>query len=388
MVNLILALGAIFYSVVPIVMWAFSAVPESLSKLTILAALLNSVGTLIRCLSFIDPKAWWALWAVCIGQTFVACCGPIVMTAPPKLSEKWFDAEERTIATAISSSVNNLGSGVGFVVAPYLTTNYGIQNFLIIEAAVGAFAFLLTIVYFPDAPPQPPSITANSTDDHDSFNITQFGINLKQLLMNISFIVLVLVGGWQSGLLIAWQGMFDTIFMDVGSEEFVGWLGFFFIAASTLGSVIGGILCDKLWQRKFKLLLIVLFAILSGLLIIVTLTYPSFLAPHPPIPNFSWLTSIVLFLAGIMYGFCGPIFYELSVELTYPLPTAMSSGIYTLLINIAALIVLLVGPDIRVEWITGMAAFSLMACLIPLLLIKERYRRADIDAKSYVQIEK
>jgi len=88
-----------------------------------------------------------------------------------------------------------------------------------------------------------------------------------------------------------------------------------------------------------------------------------------------------------MFGFCGPIFYELSVELTYPLPTAMSSGIYTLLINIAALVVLLVGPNIKVEWITGLAAFSLMVCLIPLLLIKEKYNRADIDSKSYVAIE-
>jgi len=61
----------------------------------------------------------------------------------------------------------------------------------------------------------------------------------------------------------------------------------------------------------------------------------------------------------------------------------MSSGIYTLAINIAALVVLLGGSSIPVDLITGIAAFSILGCLIPLLFIKEEYKRLAVDMKAH-----
>jgi len=261
MVNFLLALGAIFFlPATPVVVYGFSMMKNSISDLTQIAILLTACGGVIRCISFIDPKAYWALWVVGFAQTLIALAGPIVMSAPPKISARWFPANERTMATAIGCCANNIGSGVGFVVPPYLAQAYGFRNFLLIEASIGALLFLLTLCYFPESPPTPPSITAQlDQQGAERFTLQSFFGAMKAICYNRSFLILSLVGGWQAGTLNAWQGLFEPIFVGVFSETFVGWLGFLFITASSLGGVVGGFLCDKFFQKKFKAMLIIFF---------------------------------------------------------------------------------------------------------------------------------
>eukprot|EP01125_Pyxidicula_operculata_P019270 TRINITY_DN6977_c1_g1_i1.p1 TRINITY_DN6977_c1_g1~~TRINITY_DN6977_c1_g1_i1.p1 ORF type:complete len:401 (-),score=27.82 TRINITY_DN6977_c1_g1_i1:57-1259(-) len=333
-VNLLLAWGpALCIPFVFVVTWRFTTSKTSLRDLTLWAIMLVALGGFIRCLSFINPKSWWAVWVVSIGQILNAISGPIVLIAPPRLSSKWFPVEERTLATAISSSSNNLGSGVGFLIAPYLTDALGIKMYLIIEASIGAFIFLVTLVYFPEEPPTPPSISAGITteDDNSADRLTckTFGSNFLDVLKHRSYVILVLIGGWQAGVVIAWSGMFDFILKDEFSVLFIGLLGFFFITASTFGAIIGGLLADKFFQKRFKLFMYILFTLLGIVLVIFTLGFRSFLG-DPVIDLPPWLAGLLLVLAGIFYGCTIPIFYELGVELTYPLNESYSSGMYTL----------------------------------------------------------
>jgi len=316
-------------------------------------------------------------------QTLVALVGPIVMSAPPKLSSRWFPVNERTVATAIGTCANNLGSGVGFVVPPYLVEIYGFRNFLLIEAGLAALLFILTIIYFPESPPHPPSTTSKLDEDATkNFTKETFGLAFKDILLNPSFVVLSIIGGWQAGLLNAWQGLFDDIFDPFFSNTFVGWLGFLFIAASSVGGVVSGFLCDKFLQKKFKILLIIGFIMLGVCLTLFTLSFPSFISDKPIISVHPYISAAMLVVCGMLYGFCTPIFYEFGVEITFPLSPVMSSGFFTFWINLISLIFLVV--DIPNNWINGITAFSMLACVIPLWFIKESYARSELDANTVI----
>jgi len=200
------------------------------------------------------------------------------------------------------------------------------------------------------------------------------------IMYNWSYLLLAFVGGWQSGLLNAWQGLFDSIFTNY-SEVFIGILGFLFIAMSTLGGIIGGIICDKFLQRKFKMMLLILFTLLGALLLVFTLSFPSFISYTPLINIPDYVICTILVICGILYGFCSPIFYEFGVELTYPSSTVISSGIYTLIINIITLLFLII--EIPSDWVTGIAALSILACILLLAIVREEYKRSDIDVTTY-----
>jgi len=189
------------------------------------------------------------------------------------------------------------------------------------------------------------------------------------------------VGGWQAGTLNAWQGLFEPIFDGVFGETFVGILGFLFITSSSLGGVVGGFLCDKYFQKKFKPLLIVFFIGLGTCLVIFTLSFPTFFSPKTAILNINpYIATSILVVCGLLYGFCTPMFYEFGVEITFPLSPVISSGFFTLWINVFTLIFLV--AQIPNNYINSITALSMCACVIPLFFVKESYKRSDIDAKT------
>jgi len=307
--------------------------------------------------------------------------GPIVMAGPPKISARWFPPDERTLATAVISSANNLGAGVGFVIPSYLVQAFGYENFLLIEAAAAAFIFVLTVIYFPESPPTPPSVSAQYDEDLvDKFTKETFWRSIKEMFSNYSYVILSLVGGWQAGLLIAWGGLFDEIFNSSFNETFVGWLGFIFIAACVTGSLISGILCDKIFQNKFKRLLLIFFVLLGICLVLFTLAFPSFMSPTPILSISPYVSATLLVLCGIFYGFCTPIFYEFGVELTFPISSVLSSGFLSFWINIVSIIFLM--TPVPTNWFNGIAAFYMILCIFPLLFVTETYDRAKVDQGS------
>jgi len=356
-----------------------------LHKLTIISALLCFSGTMIRCFSLLDPRSWWALYVVSIGQILVAIAGPIVCTAPTKLSSRWFPTDERTIATAIGTGFNNLGCGVAFIVAPYLVHAYGIELFFVFEAGFAALNLLLLLAYFPDGPPHPPTISASQDDESDLLTWSTFLRDLWSLRSNWSFFILICVGGWVTGMISAWQTMFQFILVPYFDEIFAGWLGFLLLVTMCVGGILGGILCDKFFQKRFRLILVLVLFIVTGFLMIFTLIFPSVLANPAPIVIPQWATTVIIIISGLIFGIAYPIFYEFGVELTYPLSPSVSSGVYTLFQNIFNALVLLTGAYIPVMWINVIATFSVLASILPLLVMKESYKRLEVDEKRKVE---
>ena len=112
----------------------------------------------------------------------------VVTSAPPAVSAAWFPPHERVTATSISQMLNNVGSGLSFLLASILVkepeshhhnsscniraghtapVNVGsdtvaelrtdIEHYLLALFIPALLLFLSTIIYFPSKPPTPPS---------------------------------------------------------------------------------------------------------------------------------------------------------------------------------------------------------------------------------------
>eukprot|EP00118_Oscarella_pearsei_P010739 m.67741 g.67741 ORF g.67741 m.67741 type:complete len:95 (+) comp35468_c0_seq18:1926-2210(+) len=82
-----------------------------------------------------------------------------------------------------------------------------------------------------------------------------------------------------------------------------------------------------------------------------------------------------------------PLFYELAVERTYPIAEGTTTGVMTLMNNVAALVFLLL-PMIKVlerdvrYWMNPAIAGSCFICIPLMVLFKERYKRLSVDLSS------
>ena len=114
----------------------------------------------------------------------------VVTSAPPAVSAAWFPPDERVTATSISQMLNNVGTGLSFLLASilvkepslqhknqsnvscqgphinqsFIVTNSSkedlkkdIENYLIVLCVPAIVLFICSLVYFPSKPPKPPS---------------------------------------------------------------------------------------------------------------------------------------------------------------------------------------------------------------------------------------
>eukprot|EP01124_Arcella_intermedia_P027210 TRINITY_DN5276_c0_g1_i1.p1 TRINITY_DN5276_c0_g1~~TRINITY_DN5276_c0_g1_i1.p1 ORF type:complete len:272 (+),score=60.62 TRINITY_DN5276_c0_g1_i1:297-1112(+) len=261
--------------------------------------------------------------------------------------------------------------------------------FLIIEAGCTAFLFILILIYFPDSPPLPPSLSAQydagtsneyqgeSNQEPESF--AQLISNSLQVLRNRSCVLIIFVGGWITGLMGSWQGMFDFFFESIFDSFFAGWMGFLFTLASFVGASVGGYVGDTWFKFRYKYITIGTLIITFFFSLCFTLCFPNFFYPHSIIPPSKPLVAFLTTGIGIFYGIAYPIFYEFSAELTYPLSPELSSGLYTWWMNLFGIIVLGLGTVIPGSGINTMTLVGVFLSIIPLFFVKEEYRRAKVD---------
>jgi len=94
----------------------------------------------------------------------------------------------------------------------------------------------------------------------------------------------------------------------------------------------------------------------------------------------------IIFLTGIVGGFCGcstiPLFYEACVEAVYPIAEGVTTGIVALMCNVALIFFLLVpiipalGGTIWLNWSYCLGIFMSIVIILP---FKEKHRRLNVD---------
>ena len=216
---------------VVIVYWFFIFQEKSgLRYAVLLMAFLIFTGAGLRTLST-DTNVFYYL--AHFGSILNGIAGILVMSAPAALSAAWFPPNERMLATSISQSAAFLGNGFSFLIGPVLvqapqpikvhTDNdtivdeivipnnmsminqtivtdlkYEIREYMLINAFIALVFLFLTLIYFPEQPPTPPSASA-------TVERTPVNTSIRKLLKNRDFILCALAYGLSGGTLLAWQ---------------------------------------------------------------------------------------------------------------------------------------------------------------------------------------
>lgn len=134
-----------------------------------------------------------------------------------------------------------------------------------------------------------------------------------------------MIGGWVQGTNNTWTSEWNILLNDRYSDVFIGWMGFSATLAGILGGIAAGLLGDHLFRRRFKLLLLLMMALgigrrgsLAVFLVWFTLSLPSVISDEPVIPGNRWTVLVSATAGAFFLGAANPIFYELGVEMTYP----------------------------------------------------------------------
>lgn len=151
-----------------------------------------AVGCGIRVFIPFVPHAQEWIWVMHLGHILIGIVGLPFMIMPSKVSAVWFPVNRRSFATAITANAQGVGTGIGFIMITFLTEQYGIRTMLIVQAELALFVAVLATIYFPPAPPSPPSFSASE-------DRTPFLKSLKMLMCNRNFVLLAVSGGAISG---------------------------------------------------------------------------------------------------------------------------------------------------------------------------------------------
>jgi len=243
-----------------------------------------------------------------------------------------------------------------------------IMNLLYVEFGVNSILFILVLVYFPDKPPLPPSLSAHQQRD-------DFKEGAKRLLRNRNFWTLCLIYGITTGVYSGWGAVLNVNLSYFGiSQKEAGWLGFYtMLAGITAGMILAR--CADLFSGRMKALLILLFTGATGCFLWFCLLCLKII----PFSEDSLYKSAIL--GGFFVSGTIPLFYELTIEQTYPVPEGITTGILTMVNNAVTVLFLvaLLIPKVGTIWMNWVL-FGSCAISLPILLVfKESYNRLDID---------
>ena len=199
-------------------------------------------------------------WLIHIGAIVNCIAGPFELALGPLISATWFPPHQRTTSTALASLAPYVGTGLAFIISPSLVPDVGnqsstigksidyiqirnnmthdqimylkgkIMRLMYIELGVAALTLLVIMVYFPNKPKLPPSLTA-AVDRLD------FKFGFKRLIYNKQFWLLLFINGATIGVYSGYVSILDLNLSQFGiGAKSAGWLGF---GASVAGIVAG-----------------------------------------------------------------------------------------------------------------------------------------------------
>ena len=248
---------------------------------------------------------------------------------------------------------------------------FDIMVLMYITLAWSALIFLSILVYFPAKPPSAPSVSA-------SLERTDYLDGLKKLMKNGRFWILAFAFAVPNGLQSGWASVANVDLDAIGVSQIeAGWLSFWGGITGNLCALIAGAFADAV-KKRMKLFVIVSYSVALISFIVFTLVYLKVI-PHSNI--LLWASFI---LSGAGCSAPSPLFFELSCEVTYPIPESIGNGTVTWLANFPALIFLgiLSIPGIDTSWMNWSYLGSLAVAIPVMFLFKEKYTRLDIDIKK------
>ncbi|XP_072029151.1 solute carrier family 49 member 4-like isoform X2 [Amphiura filiformis] len=377
----------------------------------LIASTLQMTGIAIRC---IPVPLQYLKWVMNIGQIVIGLSAPLIQAGPPLVSAVWFPPHQRTTSTAFLSAMTYMGIACSFLIGPLIVSDvdhknstavipivnesiYGsyegnkptttmttiipsvahdhiqeINRLLYIEAGFMAILFIMTLVYFPAKPPTPPSASAETRRE-------DFRAGARILLTSSQFWLPALCYSISTGVYDAWGTQLNAVFNSTVNihQGVVGWIGFYSNIAGVIGSMILARVVDVL-GGKMKLVLLVLTFCGSVCVVWITLICEGKIEFNLVSVYISLISLAVIIRTSI------PLYFEITVEGTYPVAEGITAMIMTWLNNLYSLIFLLImlSPSIGVLWMNYAVLGAVAICIPMLLVYKERYNRLSQDTAA------
>ena len=389
-IQLLINYGPIFYIPLSIPLAYWMDKPGGVRQATIWGILTVALGQLCRNLAYDNSTLSIAL--VHISYILNAIAGPVAMSAVGKISEDWFPVEFRSTSTAIMAEANLFGGAAAQLIGPQMVSDLSSMkeflNFMYLCSAFMVLNVIMVLIYFPSHPPHPPSISATTTKAAEQeMSMKSFGTALKQLFINRSFIILICAYGLSTGMYGSWATVL-SLNLNNCNAIYVGWLSFASTIAGNIGGLVLGRIADKFRNMKRLLVIFmalsgisfVLFALLaSGIIKGQTICYEDGSAALG-----LWILLVLGVLGGLFLNSTIPLYYELSLEVTYPIPEATVCTMLTNMNNVGCLIFLGIPvTQYGSAWMNWL--FSMTICVFTIGLIflfDERTLRYKVDTNQ------
>ena len=240
----------------------------------------------------------------------IAIAQPFLLNAWTKVPANWFGIEERATAVGLVTLANLVGTALGLVLTPMLSTSLSIPIVQLIYGGLAAFSAILFLVFARETPPTPPCPPGQEVRSLMLDGLKHaLAIKAFWLYLAVSFIGLGIFNG-----LTTWV---EVIIRPRGfSPDDAGTLGALMLVGGLLGAVVIPPFSDKQHKRQFYLLAGFILAI-PGL---IGLTYATSY----------WLLLLSGFSLGFFLTSSFPIGMQYAAEITRPTPEGTSNGLIQL----------------------------------------------------------
>lgn len=335
-----------------------------------ISATLNLLGSCLRLVGFPnDYSLQYLTYGFNLaGQILCGFSQTLFLQIPSKFSSLWFPIQTRGLITAIISTSNLVGIAVGYL----LSSTIGVyendpNNFyyvLVVQSGLALLAFILVCITVQNAPK---TVVSTSSSQLITTKIKVKEI-LQKLIKNRSYILTMLSFGIITGALYTIETLIDQYAKIYDYKNLdSGIIGIVIVGSGILGSLLVGFTIKRI--RNFKLFILTLTIATTLSYILLTIMFYH----HFPNEN---IIMIPFSLIGFFSMGVQPIYFELILEFTHPLPGALITGICLACATIFSVIlinVLLLFPS--VIFLTILTSIS--SVLIG--FTSSEYRREQID---------
>ena len=313
-------------------------------------------------------------WLLYIGAFFNGLGGGAAMSAGATISDWWFAANERTVATAIMTGSNPTGFAFSFIAAAvWVKSRRDVVLYCVCESIVALVLTLACLLYLPNQPLQSPSLSR-----WKKIHSSDRAVNSFQFLKSSVFWRIALSYALVSGIYNGWLSVLPLNLHDLGIDQGgAGFVAFTGVVSGVAGGIVGSYIVDStslslqfitLLMTTSAMATFAVFALLGGRIIEI---------------GTSNLTLLIVLSAIGGAGVNGsvPILIELAIETSFGHSSAeMVAGFMVLMQNIAVVAFLVIPlDDFGTRWMDWALVGSLSASCLLLLCGRMDCKRIECD---------
>lgn len=327
---------------------------------------------------------------------------PLSSVVPSMLSAVWFPLNERNLATTLATQAIHMGTCLSFLLGPSIVhtsisdvdTNSTdedavvvlppdqkqditsrISIYLYIQLGLCILLLILTVIYYPNKPPKPPSV---------STTVDRLGTcaSVKRILSEKGMWPLIIGFSFSTGAHTAWVSMMDELVHPHSISEYnAGWMGFSYSLIGLLASIVCSLILDHNRGKEkisLKIAIVTLYIIAAVMFVIMICV----LLVQSQAPVVLLYITIVIGQACISASI--PIIYEIMCENAYPASECSSVGVLEegQAIISAVLLLIMMIPKLGTMWLHVTLLIGIVIGLVCYMISKEDDTRTIIDTSK------